>query len=84
MRLIAVSAPWGPSFGSGLPFEYTGKESEALARDGREVVDHLKLALGRTLPALSINATGTTEFYKTDVSPFVRKVTEPLERPSPR
>lgn len=46
----------GASFGSGLPFEYTGSEAQALAEYGPQVVSHLNFSRGRIHPELTANA----------------------------
>ncbi len=56
----------GASFGSGLPFEYTGDEADALAQYGSQVVSRLNFSRGRVLPALSLNATADVELFKND------------------
>jgi hypothetical protein len=46
----------GSSFDSGLPFEYTGEQDDALKTYGPAVVDRLNFARGRILPSLAVNA----------------------------
>jgi hypothetical protein len=62
-RLWAAS---GVSFGSGLPFDYEGDESTALAEYGPQVIDRLNFARGRILPALLVNASAGAELYRKD------------------
>jgi hypothetical protein len=54
----------GASFNSGLPFDYTGTEAEAIAQYGPQVVDRLNFARGRIRPVLLVNATAAAELYK--------------------
>jgi outer membrane receptor for Fe3+-dicitrate len=54
----------GASFDSGLPFDYTGTEAEAIAQYGPQVVDRLNFARGRVRPVSLINATAAAELYK--------------------
>jgi hypothetical protein len=63
-RRVWVAA--GASFGSGLPFEYTGDESDALAEYGPRTIDRLNFARGRILPVLTVDATVAAELYKND------------------
>ena len=56
----------GLSFGSGLPFEYTGTEDDALSTYGPAVVDRLNFARGRILPTLAANASAGANLYSTD------------------
>jgi hypothetical protein len=56
----------GASFGSGLPFEYTGKEADALAQYGSQVISRLNFSRGRVLPSLSLSATANAELYNRD------------------
>ena len=51
----------GASYGSGLPFQFTGDESDALAEYGPQVISRINFERGRVRPQLSINASlGTT------------------------
>ncbi len=53
----------GAGYGSGLPFEFTGDESDALAQYGQAVINRLNFDRGRVRPQLSIDATlGATLF----------------------
>jgi len=56
----------GAAFGSGLPFEYTGDEADALSLYGPQVVSRLNFPRGRILPSLSLNATANAELYKSN------------------
>ena len=56
----------GLSYGSGLPFAYTGDEADALAQYGPEVISRINFARGRILPLLDIDATFGTDIYKSE------------------
>jgi outer membrane cobalamin receptor len=51
---------------SGLPFEFTGTEEEALAESGQRVIDRINFDRGRVRPSLSVNASIGAEIYKSD------------------
>jgi hypothetical protein len=44
------------SYGSGLPFEFTGTEAKALAQYGSRIVDRVNFDTGRVRPRLSLDA----------------------------
>jgi hypothetical protein len=46
----------GAAYGSGLPFQFTGDESDALATYGPEVIGRINFERGRVRPQLAINA----------------------------
>ena len=54
----------GAAYNSGLPFEYTGTEAQAIAQYGRAVVGRLNFARGRVRPALLFDATAAAEVYR--------------------
>jgi hypothetical protein len=55
----------GASYGSGLPFQFTGDESDALAQYGPDVISRINFERGRVRPQLSINASlGATLFTR--------------------
>jgi hypothetical protein len=56
----------GASFGSGLPFAYSGDASTALAQYGADVVHRLNFARGRTLPLLAVDATAAMALVTKD------------------
>jgi hypothetical protein len=56
----------GLSYGSGLPFTYTGSESDALAQYGPDVVSRINFARGRILPSLATSASLGADLYKSD------------------
>lgn len=54
----------GASYGSGLPFEFTGTQADALAQYGPEVINRLNFDRGRVLPQLSANASLGLDLYE--------------------
>ena len=56
----------GADYGSGLPFEFTGTENDALAQYGQQVVDRLNFDRGRVRPSLSVNASAAATIWKTE------------------
>jgi len=54
----------GAEYGSGLPFAYTGNESDALAEYGPQVIGRINFARGRILPSFSANASLGADFHK--------------------
>ena len=52
--------------GSGLPFEFDGEQSDALAQYGPAVVDRLNFDRGRVAPSLSVQASLGVDVYKSD------------------
>jgi hypothetical protein len=54
----------GAAYGSGLPFEYEGTESEALAEYGPKVIGRLNFARGRVRPVLAVNSSIGADIYK--------------------
>ncbi len=55
-----VTAPlwvaFAASYGSGLPFEFEGDESQAAEQYGQRIVDRVNFETGRVRPALSLDA----------------------------
>jgi hypothetical protein len=56
----------GASYGSGLPFEYSGDEADALAQYGPQVISRINFARGRVLPQLSVNTSAGVDIYKSE------------------
>jgi hypothetical protein len=52
--------------GSGLPFEYEGEQSDALAQYGAAVVNRLNFDRGRVDPSLSIQVSLGVDIYKSE------------------
>ena len=61
-----LSVATGLAFASGLPFEYTGDQSDALAQYGPQVISRLNFDRGRVLPQLSVSASANAEVYTSD------------------
>ena len=59
-------AGMGLEYGSGLPFEFSGTEQDALALYGQEVVNRVNFARGRIRPSFSVNASMGAEVWKND------------------
>ncbi len=56
----------GANYGSGLPFEYTGDEADALAQYGTAVIDRINFDRGRIDPLLAVDASLGFDVYKND------------------
>lgn len=56
----------GASYGSGLPFEYTGDEADALAEYGPQVISRINFDRGRILPLLAVDASLGVDVYKSE------------------
>lgn len=52
---------------SGLPFEFTGTEEDALAESGQRVIDRINFDRGRVRPSLSVNASIGADIYKSEL-----------------
>jgi outer membrane receptor for Fe3+-dicitrate len=59
-------AAFGAQYGSGLPVEFTGKASEAVAQFGQAIVNRVNFNTGRIRPTLSLDASVGTEVWKRD------------------
>jgi len=55
----------GTEYGSGLPFQFDGMQSDALAQYGPQVVARLNFDRGRVDPMLSVNASAGATLHKT-------------------
>jgi outer membrane cobalamin receptor len=53
------------SYGSGLPFEFTGDGTEAIAQYGQRIVDRVDLSTGRVRPSFSLDASSGLVVLKT-------------------
>ncbi|WP_353071476.1 TonB-dependent receptor [Tunturiibacter gelidoferens] len=63
--------PWlwfaaGLSYGSGLPFAYTGDQADALAQYGPQVISRINFDRGRISPMLATDATLGADIHKSD------------------
>jgi hypothetical protein len=56
----------GGEYGSGLPFQFTGTEQDALAQYSQQVVDRVNFAKGRVRPSLSIDASLGADLWRTE------------------
>jgi hypothetical protein len=56
----------GIQYDTGLPFEFDGDPSTALAEYGQAVFDRLNFDRGRILPAFRANASAGADIYKSD------------------
>lgn len=54
----------GADYGSGLPFEFDGQESDALAEYGPAVISRINFDRGRIRPLLSVNTSLGVDVYK--------------------
>jgi hypothetical protein len=57
----------GVSYGSGLPFTYTGNAADALATYGPQVINRINFARGRILPSLTASASLGADVYKSEL-----------------
>jgi len=56
----------GVSYGSGLPFAYSGDAADALAQYGPAVISRINFARGRILPSFAASASLGAEVYKSE------------------
>ena len=56
----------GASYGSGLPFAFTGTYQQALAQYGAAMVSRIDFARGRVRPSFAVDLSVGTEIYKND------------------
>ena len=54
----------GAEYGTGLPFEFTGTEQDALTQYSQQVVDRVNFDKGRVRPSLSISASAAATIWK--------------------
>ena len=52
----SVRVAFAASYGSGLPFEFTGDRPQAIAQYGQRIVDRVDLETGRVRPSFSLDA----------------------------
>ena len=68
-RYQVVPRMWvalGAQYGSGLPFEFTGAQADALAQFGQAIVDRVNFDAGRVRSSFSLDATVGAEVWKRD------------------
>jgi outer membrane cobalamin receptor len=51
-------------YGSGLPFEFTGTNDQALAEYGQQMVDRINFSDGRIKPNMAVGVSAGAELYK--------------------
>jgi hypothetical protein len=56
----------GVDYGSGLPFEFTGTEQDAVQQFGQDIVNRVDFATGRVKPSLSLSLSAGTYLWKKD------------------
>ncbi len=61
-----LSLAGGLHYGSGLPFEFTGSQQDALAQYGPDVMDRVNFNRGRVRPNLSANASLLAALYRSE------------------
>jgi hypothetical protein len=69
VRYELTSRVWiagGAEYGSGLPFDFNGSPSDALATYGQAVVNRINFDQGRIKPIFSVDATFGALVYKTE------------------
>jgi TonB-dependent Receptor Plug Domain len=56
----------GVQYDTGLPFEFTGDQDQALAQYGPEIIDRINFDRGRILPTFQVNASAGADIYRGD------------------
>jgi hypothetical protein len=56
----------GVDYGSGLPFEFTGTEQQAVEQFGQAIVERVDFPSGRVRPSLSFNISSGADLWKKD------------------
>jgi hypothetical protein len=56
----------GLQYDTGLPFQFAGDRSEALAQYGPQIIDRIDFDRGRILPSFQVNASASADLYHTD------------------
>jgi hypothetical protein len=56
----------GVQYDTGLPFEFDGNPSTALAEYGQQIFDRINFARGRILPSFQVNASAGADLYRSD------------------
>jgi len=68
-RYQLVKRAWlafGSEYGTGLPFEFTGGEQDAVAQFGQAIVNRVNFNNGRVRPSLSLNASAGADLWQRD------------------
>jgi hypothetical protein len=69
LRYQAVKRAWlafGAEYGTGLPFEFTGTQQQALAQFGPAIVDRVNFETGRVRPQLSLDVSVGADLWRRD------------------
>jgi TonB dependent receptor len=69
LRYQLMSRLWvagSTEYGSGLPFEFTGDYSQALAQSGQAVVNRINFDRGRVRPSWAVDASAGLDLYRSD------------------
>jgi hypothetical protein len=56
----------GIQYDTGLPFDFQGNASDALATYGQQVVNRINFAAGRIFPSFQVNASAGADIYKSE------------------
>jgi hypothetical protein len=56
----------GVQYDTGLPFDFDGDQSEALAQYGSQIIDRINFDRGRILPSFQVNASAGADLYRSD------------------
>jgi TonB-dependent Receptor Plug Domain len=56
----------GVQYDAGLPFDFDGDQSEALAQYGSQIIDRINFDRGRILPSFQVNASAGADLYRSD------------------
>jgi outer membrane receptor for Fe3+-dicitrate len=67
VRYQATSRIWfagGVQYDSGLPFQFGGSATDALAQYGPQIINRINFDRGRILPCFQVNASAGTELYR--------------------
>ncbi len=68
-RYQLVKRAWlafGGEYGTGLPFEFTGSEQDAVTQFGQAIVDRVNFNNGRVRPSLSLDASAGVDLWQRD------------------
>jgi hypothetical protein len=69
VRYQATPRLWlatGIQYDTGLPFEFDGDRSQALAQYGQQIIDRINFNRGRILPSFQVNASAGVDFLNSD------------------
>jgi hypothetical protein len=57
---------FGGEYGSGLPFEFTGTQQQAVAQFGQAIVNRVNFSRGRVRPSLSLDGSLGADLWAKD------------------